>query len=253
MIDTTLMMVTYNRLDLTQKTIDNLLKNTKHPCSLVVVDNGSKDDTPKYLQELQQNCNDDLLGAIKNVELILLPENKGIAEGRNRALKKADELKTKWYCTIDNDVQVPDGWLGKCIQVLSKNRNYGGIGVNMENIPYSLVTKNGCYFQDKPKGNLGTACMVFSKNLHKMIGFFSMEYGVYGLEDSDFGMRTRVAGFKLGYIKEMGIHIGADEDEKNEYRKFKTKQHSDYLVLFKQNCARYFNNQKPIFINYQEK
>ena len=37
----TLMMVTYNRLELTKQTIDNIFKNTKHPYNLVIVDNGN--------------------------------------------------------------------------------------------------------------------------------------------------------------------------------------------------------------------
>jgi hypothetical protein len=95
--------------------------------------------------------------------------------------------------------------------------------------------------------------MVFRKQVHQMIGFFTTEYGMYGEEDADFGMRTRVAGFKLGYIERMGTHLGADESEKNEYREFKTKQHADNLALFKQNCARYVQRTKPLYIPYKDR
>jgi len=173
MIDTTLMMVTYNRLELTKQTLESLWKSTNHPFNLVIVDNGSTDGTVEWLK-------DELDGVLGNFYPIYLSQNKGIAVGRNLALKKADELKTKWYCCIDNDVECPEGWLKECVEILQANKGFGGIGVNMEDTTYPLVTKNGYTFQEKPQGNLGTACMVFRKQVHQMIGFFTTEYGMYG-------------------------------------------------------------------------
>ena len=99
-------------------------------------------------------------------------ENKGIAIARNQGLKLANEIDTDWYATIDNDVTVPNGWLGECIEIIKSSPQYGSIGVNMEGVEYSLVNKKGFQFQDKPRGNLGTACMVFNKSLHKMLGYY---------------------------------------------------------------------------------
>jgi O-antigen biosynthesis protein len=235
------MMVTYNRLELTKQTIDALLPSTKYPFDLVIVDNGSKDGTVEYLQQL----------SIPNLHLNLLVENKGIAVGRNIALKMADDLKAVYYCTIDNDVKLPQNWLEDCLGIIKANKNYS-IGVNFEPSPYPLVTKNGWTFQHKPAGNLGTALTVFSKQLHQMIGFFNTEYNKYGLEDSDFFMRARVAGFQLGYLSEMGIHLGADENDTGEYRKFKTQQHDSLVHQFRENCSLYANRRKSIYFPYKE-
>ena len=245
---TTLMMVTYNRLELTKKTIQGLTESNERPCDLVIVDNGSSDGTQDYLISLQEECPE----PFENIHLIMLNENKGIAIGRNIALKKADDLKTKWYCTIDNDVALPDNWLDSCIDILSANKSFGALGVNFENTSFPLVTKGGFTFQEKPQGNLGTACMVFKKQLHQMIGFFNTEYGQYGEEDADFGMRARVAGFRMGYVKHNGDHLGSDENDTGEYREFKTKQHADNLALFKKNCALYAHRQKSLLIPYKD-
>lgn len=251
--DTTLMMVTYNRLDLTNQTLDSLFgKDPGRDYNLVIVDNGSTDGTVALLDTMDKLQDFKGKGSLKKVVVVKIPENKGIAVGRNIALKKADELKTKWYCTIDNDVEMPEGWLQECVAILEANKGYGAIGVNMEVAPYPVVTRGGISFQEKPQGNLGTACMVFRKQVHQMIGFFTTEYGMYGEEDADFGMRVRVAGFRMGYIERMGTHLGADEEEVGEYREFKTKQHADNLALFKQNCARYVQKTKPLFISYKD-
>lgn len=240
------MMVTYNRLDLTRQTIDRLYKSTKVPFELVVVDNGSTDGTVEYLASLQAD-----LAKTAAIHPICFSENKGIAYGRNTALQFAARGNCEWYVTIDNDVLLPDNWLEDCINILSKNKNYASIGVNFEEVDYPVITKNDCTFQNKPKGNLGTACMVFNRSLHKLLGYFSMEYSsFYGLEDSNFGMRVRVAGFKLGYIKENGIHLGVGEHDKGEYREFKTKEHNKYLDKFNADCAAYARKQKSLFIPF---
>lgn len=244
----TLMMVTYNRLELTKRTINNLFKVTNVPFNFVIVDNGSEDGTVDYLTDILPSAKSN-----NNVDIYISPfsENKGIAIGRNKALKLADDLKTDWYCTIDNDVEVPDGWLTSCIDILRAVPKYGMVGVNMEGKPYPEVTEKGHTFQNKPQGNLGTACMVFPKNVHKMLGFFSTEYGKYGEEDADLGLRARVVGYKLGYIKEMGNHFGVGDLDAGEYREWKTACHNKNLTKFNANCRAYYNKQKPIYIPFK--
>lgn len=259
-MDTTLMMVTYNRLELTKETLNSLLHADPKPgrnYNLVIVDNGSTDGTIEYLQELEESVRDKENGKwypyLHRVDVIYLPENKGIAVGRNVALKRAVELGTKWFCTIDNDVKMPIDWLQECVEVLEANKSWGAIGVNFEPAPYPIISRGGYSFQDKPAGNLGTACMVFRKQVQQMLGYFTTEYGLYGEEDADFGMRARVAGFKLGYLKEMGTHLGEGEQDAGEYRDFKTKQHADNLALFQRNCALYAQRKKPLFVPYKDR
>jgi GT2 family glycosyltransferase len=251
MTDTSLMMVTYNRLDLTKRMLDNLLKVTKRPFNLVIVDNGSEDGTKEYLVEFAYQT---INSVCMNVALELNEENKGIAIGRNQTMKIVDDSypDTKWYCTIDNDVEVPENWLNDCISVMQKNPKYGMIGVNMERKMYSLVTSNGVTFQHKPQGNLGTACMVFPQALHRMLGFFNTEYGKYGEEDADWGMRARVVGYQLGYIKEMGNHFGEGENDQGEYREYKTACHKKNLAKFNANCRAYAQRAKSIHIPYKD-
>lgn len=247
----TIMMVTYNRLPLTKRTIESLRKTVHTKVNFVIIDNCSTDDTQDYLIELQDLELNNQRSMFK-IRLLLNTENLGIARARNQALQIADELNTEWYATLDNDVEMCDGWLEECIDILKANKSYGGIGVNMEGTSYPLVAKNHKIFQDKPAGNLGTACMVFPKSIHKMIGFFNTEYSkYYGLEDSDFGMRIRAAGFKLGYLKELGLHFGVGDNDKGEYRTFKTKEHDSFVKQFQNNCSLYFQNKKPIYVAFK--
>ena len=249
-VDTTLMMVTYNRLDLTKRMLESLEKTTRRPFNFVIVDNGSSDGTADFLNQFTIQ----LFGSCESKVISLNEKNKGIAIGRNQTMKMADEHfpDTKWYCTIDNDVEVPEGWLQECIEILEANPKYGMIGVNMERKQYPIVTENEKTFQCKPQGNLGTACMVFPKSVHKMLGFFNTEYGKYGEEDADWGMRARVVGYKLGYIERMGNHFGEGENDVGEYREYKTACHKRNLSKFNANCRAYVNRQKSIYISYKD-
>lgn len=243
-----IMMVTYNRLDLTKETLDIIKKNTKYPFNLILIDNGSKDGTPAYLKSF---CEEHVgKGSFVGFKIHCNEENQGIAIGRNQGLLLAQD---EWLATIDNDVWVPEGWLQDCISILEANPAYASIGVNMENRLYPMISRGGYEFQNKPQGNLGTACMVFNRKLHKLLGYFNhVDYGKYGEEDADWGMRIRTVGLKLGYLKENGRHVGEGERDVGAYREFKTASHKNNLAKFNHNCRAYMSRQKPIYIPFKD-
>lgn len=241
------MIVTYNRLELTKQTLNCIFENTDYPYNLIFVDNASKDGTVEYLYEI---CGDKVneRGFLKSFKIQCNKQNLGIAVGRNQALQLSEG---DWLSTMDNDVLVPKGWLTNCINILNKNPRYGMLGVNMENYPYPLISTGGFEWQDKPKGNLGTACTVFNRTLHKMLGYFNTEYGLYGEEDADFGMRIRVLGLRLGYLKENGKHVGEGDNDVGEYRAFKTACHKNNLKKFNENCGAYMSGRKSLYISFK--
>jgi GT2 family glycosyltransferase len=244
----TLMMVTYNRLDLTKQTLKNIIENTNRPFNFVIVDNASIDGTQKYLRNFSLEHNNDKKGLLQKIVYVFNNENKGIAIGRNQALFEANNIDTTWYSTIDNDVLLPDNWLTDCIKILSSNKSYGMMGVNFEPVKFQTIRIGEYEIQNKIRGNLGTACTVFHKNFHKMVGFFNTEYGLYGEEDADMGARARAMGFKLGYLKDNGIHLGEGDNDIGEYRTFKTESHKNNLKQFNENARDYFTNKKPLYI-----
>lgn len=241
-----IMMVTYNRLELTKQTFQNLFDTTKIPYRLIVVDNASKDNTTEYLQQLikPENC--------KTINLLFNDTNKGIGIGRNQALKIADEYQDDYLATLDNDVLLPNNALEECIDIIQTNTKIKlSIGVNFEDQQFPIISKEGKSFQYKKEGNLGSACMVFPFKLHKLLGYFNTEYGMYACEDSDWGFRARVIGYELGYISRPGVHIGGVNEDK-EYRAFKDKLHAAAVKPFERNCSLYYQGRKSYFIPYKD-
>lgn len=243
----TLMMATYNRLDLTKQTLDNIFETTDYPFDLVIVDNASKDKTIDYLYSFFESKTSEKHPYFSTFKLIKNEKNLGIAVARNQGLLASTG---QWLSTLDNDVLLPKGWLSTAIDILRTNPRYAMIGANMEGVAYPIVTNGKHSWQDKPRGNLGTACTVFHRSLHNLLGFFNTEYGLYGEEDADFGMRVRVAGFKMGYLKENGKHVGEGENDVGEYREFKTTSHQRNLAKFQKTCAEYAQGRRSIYVKY---
>jgi GT2 family glycosyltransferase len=245
---TSIMLVTYNRLELTKRMITNFFQVTTSPYHLLVVDNGSKDGTVEFLHELDKSVPTFCQG----VKFLFNPENKGIASGRNQGLKLASQFSDPFLSTLDNDVELPMGWLGDCIDIIKANPMFA-VGVNMENVMYPLKTINGKTFQVKPMGNLGTACTVFPKKLHQQIGYFATDMELYSHEDADYFFRARMLDYQMGYLKEMGLHFGDGALDVGEYREWKTECSKKGYPVFQRNCYLYNSGKKSYFLPYSEK
>lgn len=228
-------MITYNRLDFTKQTIASLLVKTKYPHVLTVVDNNSTDGTQEYLKALQS------LGVIHN--LILLDENVGVAKASNLAWNV--EPDAEYYLKLDNDIILQkDSWLEDMVKTYEAIPEVGVLGYNFEPKSYPLETINGFSIQTKrERGNIGGAVQLIPKRTSHRLGFWCEEYGLYGEEDLDYGIRTRFAGLINAYMpdNEMGFHLpagkaavidtdnfdakdGQEEKQDREYREWKDTQ-----------------------------
>jgi glycosyltransferase involved in cell wall biosynthesis len=245
---TSVMFCTYNRLNFTQRMLGSFFKNTTSPYHLIIVDNGSTDGTTDWLLNLMHNH-----GSPHCQEIVVHfnEQNRGIAAGRNKGLQIADRFKDEYLSTLDNDIELPPNWLEDCTNIIKANP-YFAIGINMEGTTYPILNQNGVSFQLKARGNLGTACTVFRRDLHDKIGFFCTEYGSYGEEDADFFFRARLVNYQMGYLKEMGTHFGEGAVEDPVYRQFKTQCHANNLAKFQHNCGLYVSRQKPILLPFSE-
>ena len=80
-----------------------VLEHTQLPeVEIVVADNGSTDDSLKYLRE-------------QPVRLITLAENYGFAEGYNRAIEQVD---AEYVVLLNSDVEVTPHWLERMLEYM---------------------------------------------------------------------------------------------------------------------------------------
>jgi glycosyltransferase involved in cell wall biosynthesis len=97
---------TYNRASFLKEAIDSVLSQTYRNFELIVVDDGSTDDTPKLLSSYGEKIK------------VIKKANKGPSAARNRGIKAA---KGGWIAFLDSDDVWKPGKLEKQVRFIKDN------------------------------------------------------------------------------------------------------------------------------------
>ncbi len=199
-----IIMLTFNALDMTRQTIASIEAHTAYPYELVLVDNASSDGTVAYLKELEKSRS--------NVKVIFNKENRGFSAGNNQGVRAASG---HYICLLNNDVLVADGWLEDLIDAFDRDEKIGmvsavtnkasGLQV-LKNVPY---TDNDGFYdfagqwrqqhrgQVTPRRRLAGFVMLTNREIYKAIDGFDEIYGLGNFEDDDISLKIRAAGYAL--------------------------------------------------------
>ncbi len=160
---------TYNRSAVISKAIESVIAQTYEPVEIIIVDDGSTDNTEDKLA--------DYAGKIK----YLYKKNGGCSSARNLGIKEANG---EYVAFLDSD----DAWypqkLEKQVEKLSQNKDYGMvfseielIDEDNEHISYSKwrnnIKKDGDILLDFLKNPAITcSCLLVRKDVLSEVGFF---------------------------------------------------------------------------------
>lgn len=232
--------LTYNRLKLSEdvflKNIDSLQEGNSIKLERICVDNGSCEDL---------GYDDDghevglLMWRFSNIN-VFNSKNLGVAKGYNQGLSMA----TGDYIVITGcDRVMPKHWLSIWIHHFEKIPNTGIIScysVPMDSVPERKrdpkkeIEVNGM----KIIPAMPMEAKIFSRDLHRKIGYLREDFGLYGWEDVEWGHRAERVTKELGLINYIipgmqAEHLGSEGikewngiDDK-EYHEFKQKESSD--------------------------
>ncbi len=100
----------YNRADKIKKAVDSVLTQTHELLELIVVDDGSSDESAKVLEEIDD----------KRLNIIRQP-NKGVASARNLGIEKSS---CDWLAFLDSDDHWLETKLEKQISFHKENPDY---------------------------------------------------------------------------------------------------------------------------------
>ncbi len=225
------------------KSIKNL--KTKYKYDIYVVDNGSKDETPKKIKKI-----------FKDVKVIELNKNIGTA-GYDAA---ARESKSKYIFFTGCDIEVKHDMLDRLVDFLEKHSQavqaapkyvdfYNRKKIDLAGTWLSRAFYSGT-FKNDTLGNeiieipyIGTG--LIRNDFAKKFGYiFDNNYFFYG-EDVDLGLRIRLSGYKVYYVPDAVVyHKGSISRklftsyfltflmERNLLRTFFTTLSAKNLVLF---------------------
>lgn len=84
---------TYNRATTIGRTIESVLKQTYSNYEMIIVEDGSKDDTLNVLKQYDD----------KRIRVICHEKNKGVTAAKNTGL---DNIKGEWFTILDSDDEI---------------------------------------------------------------------------------------------------------------------------------------------------
>ncbi len=188
----------YNRPKMVKRAVRSVLKQTRPPEELIIVDDGSTDATPETLTALWQEAPD--LIRVERHE-----ENRGVSAARNTGIRRGT---SGWIALLDSD----DTWkpeklerqeryhrahpellISQCNEIWIRD----GERVNKRDIHRK---REGRYFTDSLKRCLVTpSAVMIHRRIFRHIGYFDTDLPV--CEDYDLWLRVLVR-YPIGLLDE---------------------------------------------------
>jgi len=203
------LVLNYNGRDVTLLTLESLLALDYPALDLVVIDNGSTDDSRAAI-------------ATRHPRLLQLPvaENRGISWGLNHGLRWAIEDGYDYVLVMNNDIEVaPDllhrlvacaeadptiGCVGpKCYYYYDRTRLWstGGILRFRESVTRERGDReldSGQYDRDEEVPYVNGCAMLARREALERTGLWDPVYYI-GVEDADWCVRMKLQGFRCHY------------------------------------------------------
>ncbi|MDR1076309.1 MAG: glycosyltransferase [Xanthomonadaceae bacterium] len=205
--------LTYNNLDLTRACLDSLITRSDYPdLEIVIVDNASSDGSPEYLEKFAAKY--------PNVKLILNDHNAGFAAGNNIGL---DVATGDYLVVLNNDTVVTNGWAMTMLRHIQDDSQIGLIGPITNNIGNEAkVDMTYRSLEDMPAEaqritlrNMGKTypmrtvaffCAMLPKTVYEECGPICEDYGRGFFEDDDYCRRVETLGKKIVCADDVFVH-----------------------------------------------
>ncbi|MBT4034559.1 MAG: glycosyltransferase family 2 protein [Candidatus Marinimicrobia bacterium] len=211
-----ILVLNWNGVDDTIECIHSLKKVTTNNSEIVVIDNGSSDDS---VQRIRQQFGD--------VKIIELESNLFYGGGNNAGLDWAQNHDFDYVVFLNNDTTVEPDFLEPllagfeytqgiggvaplmCYSAVPELIWYGGGQVNLWTgvVEHLHIRKNVSKLEIKPMitDYITGCCLMMPTKLAVELGGFDLSFKMYG-EDVDLSLRARAAGYKLLFVPESKIY-----------------------------------------------
>ncbi len=215
--------------------------------AVYVADNGSTDESVAWLKT-----------HYPQVRVVINSQNLGYAGGYNEALK---HIPAKYYCLLNSDVEVTEGWLPPVLELLEGNEkiaavqpkildyNYrkhfehaGGVGGYLDVLGYPFT--RGRVFTDREEdlGQYDTAqrcfwasgaCFFVRASLFHGLGGFDDDFFAH-MEEIDLCWRIQLSGFEVWATADSTVfHVGGGTLDYQNPRKTFLNFRNSLAMLYK--------------------
>jgi GT2 family glycosyltransferase len=205
-----IVILNWNQRDMTVNCLNSLEKLNYDSAEIVLVDNGSTDDSLDVIKE-----------KFPEITLIKNRENLGVAGGRNVGLRYALQEDADYILFLDNDTIVDKDFLIELVKVGEENEEVGIITgkIYFYDEPnkiwsvggYSSLLRSkytlrgyqeidtGQYDKTEQVDQVQGCCLMVKREVIDKIGLFDERFVRYFAEDVDLCIRTKKEGYKIYY------------------------------------------------------
>jgi GT2 family glycosyltransferase len=194
--------LTFNKVEFTYQYLESIMAHTDIPYELIIVDNGSQDETTSLLDRLE------------NVTTIKNEGNLGFVKGCNQGARKA---RGKYLLFLNNDIIVTPEWLSKLVRTIENYPKCGAVGCKLIWPNGKLQEAGSIIWSDGSALGYGRegdpmypeysylrevdycsgACLLVRKDIFQRLGLFDVRYSPAYYDDSDLCLGIRGLGYKV--------------------------------------------------------
>ncbi|GHO82158.1 cysteine--tRNA ligase [Dictyobacter formicarum] len=233
-----------NRADL-ERCIQSICQHAgDQKLEILIVENGSTDDTLSYLQQLarQQSLTDSQDQSV-TIKVLFIDHNMGFGAGRNATLRAS---RGKYVILLDTSIELKAA-IWPLLRHILDDLDVGLAG------PYGLVTTDLREFEeaagpyvDAIEGYL----MAFRRSLLPEVGWFNEKFRFYRLADVYYSFMFKTSGYQVVTIPQLQERI-----IKHPHREWYSLNEEEQRTKSKKNYdifrARWHHGQSLLTANYQ--
>lgn len=234
-----IVILNWNGLEHLRTCLPSVIGQNYKNIEVIVVDNGSTDGSVEYVE---QNY-----GAVK---LVCNSTNIGYAEGNNEGIKISSG---KYVTVLNNDTEVDKNWIRSLAEVAEERPDVGMFACkilsyynrNQIDCVGHLIYPDGLsrgrgrgeidegQYDNAEEVAFPSGCAAFyRREMLERIGLFDGRFFIY-VEDSDLGMRGRLAGWKCLYVPDAIVYhkYSATVGEYSQRKAFLVERNRIWFVV----------------------
>lgn len=241
-----IIILNWNRFRDTAECLESVFKIRYSNYSVVVVDNGSEDDSAAEIEK-----------SFDRVVLIRNKENLGYAEGNNVGIRHALENGADYIWLLNNDTVVDRGALVAMVDLAEKDRGIGILGSKIyyfdqpEILWFAGATIDwnraisphigrmekdvGQYDRETEVDRVTGCSMLVRRDVFDEIGMFDEKFFLYA-EEVDLCVRARAKGYRNVYVPKSVVYhkisVSSGENSVPIYAYYNTR---NFLYLIRKN------------------